>query len=229
MKMRLFGLVALAGLASAATGQVTYNDTVGDNFDNPGDPAYDHMDITSVVVNHDASNLYFTINVRGNAESRDWAKFCIGIDTGAAGGDAGNGWGRLVNWNGQGIDYWVGSWIDGSGGAELRQAPAWNLLAATYNGDTTIGNVFNGGRTQVTLSVSRALMGLTGNDTFRFDVLTTGGGADPGVDHLSNAAQSSPGWGTPSTAGTFLSYTIPAPGAAALLGLGALVAGRRRR
>lgn len=231
MKMCAIGFVALAGLAQVAGAQVIYTDTSGDNFNSPPDGDYDHMDITSVVVNHDATNLYFTINVRGNAENRDWAKFCIAFDTGAAGGDSGNGWGRNVNWNGQGIDFWIGSWIDGAGGAELRQASGpWGLLAATYNSDTTIAQGFNGARTQRTLTVARSLLGLTGNDTFRFDVLTTGGGGgDPGVDHLSNLAQASPGWGTASTAGEFLSYTIPAPGGAALLGLAAFLGGRRRR
>jgi hypothetical protein len=79
------------------------------------------------------------------------------------------------------------------------------------------------------MTLSRALMGLTGNGTFTFDVLTTGGGADPGVDHLSRADQSTPGWGTTSVAGSFLSYTIPAPGAAGLLALAGLAASRRRR
>ncbi|MDX2131848.1 MAG: hypothetical protein SFY69_07335 [Planctomycetota bacterium] len=230
MSIRVMGIVALAGLAQVASGQTTYNDSTFDVFDNPPDRAYDHLDISSVTVSHDATNINFTINVRGNADSRDWAKFCVGIDTGAAGGSSTNGWGRNIDWAGQGIDFWIGSWVDGGGGAELRAAPGWNLLAATYNGDTTIGGSFNSPVTQRTLSVSRALLGLTGNDTFRFDVVTTGGGGgDPGVDHLSVAGLATPGWGTASVAGTFLSYTIPTPGAASLLALGGLLAARRRR
>jgi len=230
MNMRVLGALALAGLAQVAAAQVTYNDSTFDVFDNPPDAPYDHMDISSVVVSHDASNIYFTINVRGNSETRDWAKFCLGIDTGAAGGDAGNGWGRNVGWNGQGIDFWIGSWVDGGGGAELRSMPGSGLLAATYNGDTTLGGSQNFPITQRTLFVSRALLGLNGDDTFRFDVVTTGGGgSDPGVDHLSNSQMATPGWGTASTAGEFLSYTIPAPGAAGLLGLGGLMMARRRR
>lgn len=225
----VFAVLAAAGLATAASATVTYSDTAFDVFDNPPDNPYDHMDITSVAVNHDANNIYFDISVRGNSDNRDWAKFCIGIDTGAAGGDGGNGWGRNVSWSGQGIDFWVGSWVDSGGGAELRAAPAWNLLAATYNGDPTIAQSFNGSITVRSLVLSRTLLGLTGNDTFRFDVITTGGGADPGVDHLSNAAMATPNWGTTSNAGQFLSYTIPTPGALALMGMGGLVAARRRR
>lgn len=224
-------LLALAGMAGLAQAQTTYNDSTFDVFDNPPDSPYDHMDISSVVVNHDATNIYLTINLRGNADNRDWAKFCVGFDTGAAGGESSNGWGRNVTWSGgQGIDFWVGSWVDGGGGAELRQGAGWSLLAATYNGDTTIAQGFNAGRTERTLTIARSLLGLTGDDTFRFDVITTGGGGgDPGVDHLSNSAQATPGWGTGSTSGDFLTYTIPTPGALALLGLGGLVAARRRR
>lgn len=229
MRICVMGAIALAGLAQVAAAQVTYNDSTFDVFDNPPDSPYDHLDISSVVVSHDVSNIYFTINVRGNADNRDWAKFCIGIDTGAAGGDAGNGWGRNVSWSGQGIDFWIGSWVDGGGGAELRGAGGWGLLAATYNGDPTINQSFNGARTERSIVVSRALLGLTGNDAFRFDVITTGGGADPGVDHASNAAMATPGWGTTSEAGEFLRYQIPTPGAVALMGLGGLLVGRRRR
>jgi uncharacterized protein (TIGR03382 family) len=229
MFTRVCALCALAGLASLAGAQSTYNDSTFDVFDNPPENPYDHLDISSVEVSHDATNIYFTINVRGNADNRDWAKFGVGIDTGAAGGDPGNGWGRNISWSGQGIDFWIGSWVDGAGGAELRGAPGWGLLAATYNGDPTIGGSFNGTRTQRTLFVARSLLGLNGNDTFRFDVITTGGGPDPGVDHLSNLNMATPNWGTTSQAGTFLEYRIPSPGALALLGLGGLVAGRRRR
>jgi hypothetical protein len=80
------------------------------------------------------------------------------------------------------------------------------------------------------ITVSRALMGLNSDQTFTFDVVTTaGGGNDPGVDHLSRGDQATPGWGTASTAGSFLSYTIPAPGAVSVLGLAGLAAARRRR
>ena len=222
---KIFALLAVAGLASAASASVVYNDTVGDNFDNPPEGAYDHMDITSVVVSHDATNLYFNVTVRGNAENRSWAKFCIGIDTGAVGGSSGNAWGRNVNWGaGQGIDFWIGSWND-NGGPFVFGSSGVDVMTGGNNG----GVSGTSGLTTQNFVISRAALGLIGDQTFRFDVLTTGGGADPGVDHLSNPNQASPGWGTTSQAGTFLSYTIPTPGALALVGIGGLVAARRRR
>ena len=82
------------------------------------------------------------------------------------------------------------------------------------------------------LAVSLAALGLSAGDVLEFDVFTTGGGADPGVDHLSRIDEATPDWGTTSVAGAFLSYTVqavPTPGSLALIGLGGLVAGRRRR
>jgi MYXO-CTERM domain-containing protein len=79
-------------------------------------------------------------------------------------------------------------------------------------------------------TISLAAMGLSAGQTFYFDVATSGGGSDPGVDHLSRSTEATPGWGTASTAGPFLAYTVtPAPGAVALLGVAGLVGTRRRR
>lgn len=221
------GVVALAAAAGIAGAQVTYNDAANDLFDN----GFAHLDILSVTVSHDATDLYFTITTRGDVSSPNWGKFCIGIDVAGGVNDAGNGWNRPINWNGQGIDFWVGTWADNPGfGGELRAMNGSGgnvLLDATY----TTGTLINGTSTVTqNIRVSRAPMGLVDGSTFNFDVLTSGGGGgDPGVDHLSRGDQATPGWGTPSVAGQFLSYTIPAPGAMALLGLGGLMIARRRR
>jgi hypothetical protein len=230
MKNSCMAALLAAGLAASAQAQMTYGDSQNELFDN----GFAHLDIVSVTVNHDASNIYLDVLLRGDVDATNWGKTCIGINTSGGVNSSGNGWGRNVDWAGQGIDYWVGSWADDGGsnfGGELRQMtdPAGggnSLLAATYAGPGISGSAT--GNT-ISFTLSRALMGLTGNDTFTFDVLTTGGGADPGVDHLSRADQSTPGWGTTSVAGSFLSYTIPAPGAAGLLALAGLAASRRRR
>ena len=194
------------------------------------------MDITSVDVTHDANFITFAINLRGSIDAgsggTDWGKYCIGIDTGAAGGDTSNGWGRNISWGGQGIDFWVGSWVDSGGGAELRQMSGANdnsntLLDATYVNNLLI----QASQTAFTrtIKIDRAAIGMAGNGTFRFDVLTTGSNFDPGVDHLSRSDLATTDWPVQSVAGQFSSYTIPTPGAAAVLGLGGLLAARRRR
>jgi len=52
-------------------------------------------------------------------------------------------------------------------------------------------------------------IGLQNGDTIRFDIATSGSGtSDPGVDHLSRSDLATDGWGTPSTSGEFLEYTL---------------------
>lgn len=229
--MKMAALAAMVAVAGAASADVTYTDSTGELFDN----GFTHLDIASVVVGHDASTVSFTLNLVGDVDATNWGKYGIGINTsGASVNSSGNGWSRNINWNGQGIDFWAASWVDDGGsnfGGELRRMDNSSnndntLLAATY-GDPGISGTAAG--FQVTFVLSRALLGLSDGDTFTFDVITTGGGNDPGVDHLSRLDMSTDGWGTTSVSGNFLSYTVPAPGSLALLGLGGLVAGRRRR
>jgi hypothetical protein len=228
--MKIAAVLAVAGLAFAAQADV-YSDATNDLFNN----GFGHLDISSVAVTHDASNIYFSINTRSSPVATNWGKYCIAINTvGSSINSSGNGWGRPVNWNGQGVDFWIGSWADGPGfGGELRQMTNSSnndntLLAATYvPGPGISGSTTAAGQL---ITVSRALLGLNSDQTFAFDVITSGGGGnDPGVDHLSRADLATTDWSVPSTAGSFLSYTIPAPGAAGLLGLAGLAAARRRR
>jgi hypothetical protein len=229
--MKMAALAALAAVAGAANASVTYTDSNNDLFNN----GFGHLDVQSVVVDHDATNLYFTINVRTSLDNDAWGKYCIGINTvGNTINSTGNGWGRNISWGGQGIDYWIASWADNDGnnfGGEIREMTEANgngnnLLAATY-ANAGISGTSTG--TQQTFVLSRALLGLGSDQTFTFDVITTGSNFDPGVDHLSRADLATSDWSVQSVAGNFNSYTIPTPGSVALLGIGALAALRRRR
>jgi hypothetical protein len=136
-------------------------------------------------------------------------------------GTTSNGWARPVNLTSN-IDYYIGSWVD----APSDNAQFWSWTGA-WNQTGTLTNSVSGNTVSFTMSL--ASLGLSAGQTIYFDVATSGGGNDPGVDHLSRSDAATPGWGTASTSGNFLAYTtVPAPGAIALLGLAGL-AGRRRR
>ncbi|MGV6815082.1 MAG: PEP-CTERM sorting domain-containing protein [Phycisphaerales bacterium] len=243
MRKTLLSVGLLALIAGAAQADI-YTDNTGMEADG-GDIAatfagFDHLDIAQVEVTNDASFIYFDITVVGDLDSVNWGKYIIGMDTGANAGDNSTdpgSWNRNVDW-GRGITNFVGSWADDGGtgaGGELRSfdGVAWNLTDATYAAGTDIMASDAGHAAGIQhIAVSLAALGLSAGDVLEFDVFSTGGGADPGVDHLSRSDASTPDWGTTSVAGDFLSYTVtavPAPGSLALLGLGGLVAGRRRR
>lgn len=235
--------VAIASLAGAAHADV-YGDATGSHLAG-GDvhdffysQGFDHLDIAQVEVTNDASFIYFDITIAGDIDATNWGKYIIGMDTGANAGDNSTdpgSWNRNVDW-GRGITNFVGSWVDdgGSGaGGELRSfdGMAWNLTDATYLAGTDImASDANHASGIQHIAVSLSALGLSVGDTLEFDVFSSGGGADPGVDHLSRSDYATDDWGVQSVAGQFLSYTVvPAPSSLALVGLGGLVAGRRRR
>ena len=195
---------------------------------------FDHLNITSVEVTNDANFIYFAIATAGDLDATNWGKYLIGMDTGRNAGDNSNPWGRNVNWD-RGITDFVGSWADdgGSGaGAELHawDGASWGMAAGTeISGDDSQ----HAAGIQM-IAVSLAALGLGNGDVVDFDVLTTGGGADPGIDHLSRSDYSTDSWGTQSLSGQFASYTVqivPMPTSAmfALFGLGGLAAIKRIR
>ncbi|MFM9170508.1 MAG: MYXO-CTERM sorting domain-containing protein, partial [Phycisphaerales bacterium] len=167
----------------------------------------------------------------------DWGKFMIGISTGSNGGDLapnGNGWNRPINMNSPlgGMNYWIGSWVDGSGRAEFYKFNGfvpWEQVALSG----APGYSFSFANAQLTYTMSLASLGLSVGNTFYFDAYSSGGGADSAIDALANPNVSVTGWGGPYTSGgstPISSYTVvPAPGAVALLGLAGLMARRRRR
>ena len=243
MKKTTLSVALLALLAGGASADV-YNDNTGNHLDG-GDvhdffysQGFNHLDITSVEMTNDADFLYINISVDADIDAVNWGKYIVGFDTGRNDGDNSTdpgSWGRNVDW-GRGITDFIGSWADDGGsaaGAELRSwdGGAWGLTDATYAAGTDIMASDAGHASGVQmLTVSLASLGLSVGDVLEFDIFTTGGGADPGIDHLSRDDYATDDWANQSVAGEFLSYTIvPAPGSVALMGLGGLVATRRRR
>jgi hypothetical protein len=224
MKNVLFAAAALvvaAGLAQAAPS--VYNDAENDLFDN----GFSNLDIKSVTVDNDATNVYISVETRGFA---NWTKYMMYFNT-STGSDftSGNAWTRPVNLTTQ-IDRYLGSWADAANANQQNwswDGFNWNLDSTTDNDQSQIGaNVMK-------FTISRAALGLTNlGDVLLFDVATSGGGGgDPGVDHLSRFDMATTGWGEASTSGNFLAYTmqVPTPGSLALIGMGGLLAARRRR
>lgn len=215
---------ALLGCASAALAvnvhAATYNDPTGDTL-----PTASIMDITSVEVNSTATDLIFKINLAGDPVATDWGKYMIALDTTAGGDSAGNGWSRPISMSG--MDYWVGSWVDGGNGAEVRKyTGAWALQSATY-GPNTDNLLVSKDSSSVTVQFAFAGLGLGAGSSFIFDVFSSGGGGgDSAIDALANPAQSVANWGDVYGSQSTLSFTIPQvpePTSLAFLGLGSLM------
>jgi len=206
-------LLAVGVLASSANAAI-YTDNTFDTFDN----GLANLDIASVDMSDDGVNLTIAVTTRG---FQTWTKYMMYFDT-AAGGTTSNAWSRPVDLNGREIEHYIGSWVD----ASSNNAQFWSW-GGPWNQTGTLTNSVSGNT--VTWTVSLAALGVSAGQTIYFDIATSGGGNDPGVDHLSRSDAATPGWGSASVAGGFLGYTtVPAPGAIALLGLAGL-AGRRRR
>ena len=233
---QLMMAAALASLTGLAAGQVTYDDNSGNHLDG-GDlhdffasQGFFHLDIVSVTMSNDLDNLYVDIQLGADLDATNWGKYALAINNGNDPTDAGNGWGRNIDWNGQQISHWVATWADDFGSGIGGQV--WSFDGANWNETGGLAGADDSQHAsgRQIFSISLASLGLSIGQTFTFDLVSTGGGNDPGVDHLSNSAFATDDWGVTSIAGQFLSYTVvPAPGAVALLGMGGLLAGRRRR
>ena len=232
-------LVVLASLTAAvhANPGVVYNDATGDINPNIG-TGNGTLDLVRMEVSHTATDLVFALTVNGNVATTDWGKFMIGISNGSAGDTSvnGNGWARPINMGSPtgGMTNWIGSWVDQGGGAENRSwAASWGLVGATYNSNFGSFAISSGAQSTITYTVSMASLGLAAGNTFYFDAYSSGGGSgDSAVDALANpnfAISSWPGPYTSSSTTGIFSYTIPAPGALALLGVAGLIGARKRR
>ncbi len=239
--MTLLAIVLMAGTSRAST---VYNDatgdlndgTVGDNFS-----GFTHLDIASVEVSNNATDLSFSITLVGDIVATDWGKYMIGISTNNSTGDtASNGWGRPISMSPDGMDYWIGTWVDGGNGAEQYSwnGASWDLDEATWlaapDNDISISKT----QFTATVTVPLANLGLSVGDMFWFDAYSSGGGGgDSAIDALSSSTPSVTTWGGPfnSPGDTGLrKYTVvPEPVSLALVGIGGLAVGlgclRRRK
>jgi hypothetical protein len=204
---RLAILCATLGLASflnfSAQARV-YSDASSDLFDS----GLANLDITSVEVTNDASNITFAITTRSFF---DWTKYLIGIRTAAASSSSttGNAWNR-PNTYAEGINFQIGSWVNDGGGLGFSQyiSNVWTSAPGASIDLTQTGS------RKVLWTIPLASLGLTLGDTFKFDVGTSGGGDnDPFVDVASRSDPSTSDWGTASTGGALLSYTTIDPNA----------------
>lgn len=227
---KLLTLIAIGALASTANA-VTYNDSVGDVFTGAGGGI---LDIVSMEVTNDLSNITFKFTLNGDVVATDWGKYMIGIDNAPGGDTAGNGWARPINAP-SGMDLWLGSWVDSGNGLETYSyGGAWGLTGATYNGTPGL-SISKSGNT-VTLDVGLANLGLAPGNIIFFDAFTSGGNtSDSAVDSLANPNVSISDWPGPYSYGpgtnnpelTYL--VVPEPTTLTVLGLGALALIRRRR
>ena len=229
-------LAGVALQAHAAPGVTTFNDAINDI--DPGiSTGSGTLDLVKMEVSNTNSDVMFRLTVNGNIGSTDWGKFMIGIANNKGyGTSSSDGWGRPITMSANGgMTNWIGSWVDGGGGAENRSnQTSWGLTGATYNGNFGGFSLSAGAQSTITFTVSIASLGMSIGDTFSFDAYSSGGGnGDSAVDALANPNVAITSWGQAydSGASNSFSYTlsaVPAPGAIALIGVAGLM-GRRRR
>lgn len=210
---------AALALTSAATAGQTYGDATLDLFDN----GVSNLDIVNVTVSNTATDITFTVETLSFA---NWTKYLFFINTGAASQSTGNGWNRPIDYNGQTIDHFIGSWVD---------APNDNAQSWSYDGSWNLDFTFSNDQSQtgsnlVSWTISLAALGVGIGDSILFDVGTSGGGdLDTAIDLLSRDDPATDWWTNPALSGPFLKYdVVPAPGAAALLVAAGLLRRRRR-
>ena len=240
MKFRTTSAVLAGVCAIGVAGQLNANPDIYNDASGDIDPGLatgnGTLDLLSLEITNTATDIVFSLTVNGSVNDVNWGKFMIGIAQG--GGDTstnGNGWSRPINMSAPngGMTRWIGSWVDGGGGAENRvfSEGAWSLAGATYN--SNFGGLSFGGN-NITYTMSLASLGMNLGDTFYFDAYSSGGGGgDTAIDALANPNISVAGWGDVYTSGganPVFSYTVvPAPAALALMGAFGLVRGRRSR
>jgi hypothetical protein len=243
VKSKFLALIAIIAIGSNVFGaegtNSPYTDAAGDI--DPGIAnAGGTLDILGMEVSHTATDIMFKLTLNGNVSTTDWGKFLIGFSTGStATTNTGNGWTRPIQLNSPlgGMDYWIGSWVDGGGGAQLL---GYDGASWTNAGAPNAFSFTPGATSTIDYTLSLASLGLSAGDTFYFDAYSSGGGGgDSAVDALANANVSITSWSqtytsqTTASGGTGLnSYTvtaIPEPATVILFGIGGIGAWLVRR
>ena len=192
--MKKLCLAWIVGFAATYCGAAAvYNDSTGE-IDAGLANGNGTLDIVGMEVAHTATDVIFALTVNGNVGTTDWGKFLVGIAMGGTGTTSGNGWGRPINMDSPvgGMDYWIGTWVDGGGGAQL-----WSYNGASWDGpgSLTAFSFTPGAQSVLTMTVAKADLGLSDEDTFYFDAYSSGGGAtDTAIDALSNPNVSVTAW-----------------------------------
>lgn len=213
-KLTVFAAVTTLAVCASVSRADVYPDATADLHNGVPTGAnftgFTHLDITSVEVTNTASDMIFKIQLAGNPVATDWGKYCIGIQvTNAVAFDTsanGNGWTRPISIPAGvgpvgGMSHWVGSWVDGTMGAQL-----WNYTGA-WNGPG--GAAISKTTTNVTITFPYAGLGAVFGDTIYFDVYaTSGGGTDSAVDALSQSTLAITDWAGPYVNTALKSYTL---------------------
>ncbi|MFQ5492413.1 MAG: PEP-CTERM sorting domain-containing protein [Phycisphaerae bacterium] len=223
----LLGVLAV-GLLALPAKATTYNDATGDLHDGTGGGAdftgFPHLDIASVDVTNDLSNITFAVTLVGDIQATNWGKYMVMIDSAPGGDAAGNGWARPISMS-SGSEGWLGSWVDGGGAFQdwTYDGALWNMGAQSGLDSIT--------QFTATMTTSLASLNLAVGDSILFDVYSSGGGGgDSAIDALSMATPSVIDWAGPFDTTAPLKYNItPEPASLALVGLGGLALIRRRR
>ncbi len=217
--MSAYSTCALALIAVTASTSVAdiYTDSAGDQG-----PPNSNLDLISVEVTNDDTNVFFSITT---SSFESWTKYMVFVDSVDGSGADGNNnpWVRNVDMGPAGIDFYMGAWVDGTGGTDLNN---WNGSSWASAAGGSMNSIDSGTNT-VTMSIELATLGLELGDSLRFEIGTTGGSqGDPATDLMNGTSAS---WGGSASFGELLEYnTVPAPGALSLLALAGLAARRRR-